>query len=75
MGRVFGRWDWLANGLLFGAYHFHQPWAIWGSVVAGAFLYAWPAKHFRSSWMGVIVHSAQSVYFILVILALVLGLA
>ena len=26
MGGVFGKWDWLANGVLMGAYHFHQPW-------------------------------------------------
>jgi membrane protease YdiL (CAAX protease family) len=74
MGGVFGRWDWLANGVLFGMYHLHQPWGMWGSVVAGALLYALPAKHFRSTWMSVIVHSAQSVYFVVLILALVLGL-
>jgi membrane protease YdiL (CAAX protease family) len=75
LGRVFGRWDWLANGVLFGMYHLHQPWGIWGSVGAGALLYALPAKHFRSTWMSVIVHSAQSVYLILLILGLVVGLA
>jgi membrane protease YdiL (CAAX protease family) len=74
MGGVFGRWDWLANGVLFGMYHLHQPWGMWGSVVAGALLYALPAKHFSSTWMSVIVHSAQSVYFVVLILALVLGL-
>jgi uncharacterized protein len=72
---VFGRWDWLANGVLFGAYHLHQPWGILGSIGTGALLYALPARRFRSTWMSVIVHSAQSVYFLFLILGLVLGLA
>jgi uncharacterized protein len=75
MREVFGRWDWLANGVLFGAYHLHQPWGILGSIGTGALLYALPARRFRSTWMSVIVHSAQSVYFLFLILGLVLGLA
>jgi membrane protease YdiL (CAAX protease family) len=75
MNAVFGRWDWLANGVLFGLYHLHQPWGILGSIVTGAFLYALPAKRFRSTWMSIIVHSGQSVYFLFLILGLVLGLA
>ena len=75
MGAVFGRWDWLANGVLFGAYHLHQPWGIPGSIGTGAFFFALPAKRFGSTWMSVIVHSAQGVYFLFLILGLVLGLA
>jgi membrane protease YdiL (CAAX protease family) len=75
MNAVFGRWDWLANGVLFGLYHLHQPWGILGSIVSGAFLYALPAKRFRSTWMSMIVHSGQSVYLLFLILGLVLGLA
>jgi uncharacterized protein len=72
---VFGRWSWVANGVLFGFYHLHQPWGIPGSVITGIFLYAFPSWRFRSTWMGVIVHSAQSVYFAFLILGVVLGLA
>lgn len=75
MNAVFGRWDWLANGVLFGLYHLHQPWGILGSIGTGALFYALPAKHLRSTWMSCIVHSAQSVYFLFLILGLVLGLA
>jgi membrane protease YdiL (CAAX protease family) len=32
MNAVFGRWDWLANGVVFGAYHLHQPVAWSGSL-------------------------------------------
>ncbi len=75
MTAVFGRWDWVANGVLFGLYHLHQPWGMLGSTGTGAFLYALPAKRFRSTWMSIIVHSGQSVYLLFLILGLVLGLA
>jgi len=75
MEGVFGRWSWVANGVLFGFYHLHQPWGIPGSVISGVFLYAFPTWRFRSTWMGVIVHSAQSVYFSFLILGVGLGLA
>jgi membrane protease YdiL (CAAX protease family) len=74
MEGVFGRWSWVANGILFGFYHLHQPWGIVGSVVSGALLYALPSWRFRSTWMGIIVHSAQSVYFSFLILGVILGL-
>jgi CAAX protease family protein len=75
MRGVFGKEDWLANGLLFGLYHLHQPWSIPGSIVDGTFCQALPTKRYRSSWMGIIVHSSQSVFFVLLALGLVLGLA
>ena len=75
MNGVFGRRDWVANGLLFGLYHLHQPWSILGSMVRGPFLYALPSRRFRSAWMGIAVHSAQTVFFIFVALGLVLGWA
>lgn len=75
MEGVFGRWSWLANGVLFGTYHIHQPWSILANAISGAFLVALPSWRFRSTWMGIIVHSMQSVYFVVLILAVVLGLA
>ncbi len=75
MEGVFGKWSWVANGVLFGFYHVHQPWGIVGSVVSGVSLYAFPTWRFRSTWMGIIVHSAQSVFFAFLILGIVLGLA
>jgi uncharacterized protein len=75
MEGVFGRWSWVANGVLFGFYHVHQPWGIAGSVISGIFLYALPSWRFRSTWMGVIVHTVQNVYFAFLVLGVVLGLA
>jgi membrane protease YdiL (CAAX protease family) len=73
MNAVFGKWDWVANGILFGAYHVHQPWGIPGGVLTSVFLFALPAKLFRSTWMSIIVHSGQSVFFGIVVLRLVVG--
>ncbi len=75
MNGVFGKRDWLANGLLFGLYHLHQPWSIFSSMARGIFLYALPSRRFRSARMGIAVHSVQTVIFIVLALGLVLGWA
>jgi membrane protease YdiL (CAAX protease family) len=74
MEGVFGRGSWVANGVLFGLYHVHQPWGIPNSVVTGL-LYTFPAYRYRSTWMSIILHSAQSVFFAFLVLGVVLGLA
>jgi len=74
MEGVFGRFSWVANGVLFGLYHVHQPWGIPNSVLTGL-LYTYPAYRYRSTWMSIILHSAQSVYFAFLVLGVVLGLA
>ena len=74
MEGVFGRWSWVANGVLFGLYHLHQPWGIPKSALTGL-LYAFPASRFRSTWMAIILHSAESVYLAFLVLGVVLGLA
>lgn len=75
MEGVFGRWTWLANGMLFGFYHVHQPWGMAGNALSGAIFLAFPSWRLRSTWMGIIVHSVQNVYFGFLILGVVLGLA
>ncbi len=65
-----GRFDWLVNGILFALYHLHQPWVI-HSVLFDAFILSWPSRYLRSAWIGIVVHSAQSLVLLFVILALV----
>lgn len=72
MRAAFGRADWAANGFLMGVYHLHQPWSIPSSILAGL-LMAYPTRRFRSAWLGIIVHSAQSVLLAIIILTLVLA--
>jgi uncharacterized protein len=74
MEGMFGRWSWVANSVLFGFYHVHVPWVIPNAVLTGL-LYTYPAYRYRSTWMSIIVHSAQSVYFAFLVLGIVLGLA
>jgi predicted dithiol-disulfide oxidoreductase (DUF899 family) len=59
MNGVFGRFDWLANGVLFFGYHLHEPW-VFLSPLADAVVLAYPTKRYRSAWIGIAVHSAQS---------------
>ena len=70
MNGAFGRGDWVANGLLFAGYHLHVPWAM-ATALFDMFTVAYPSKRYRSAWIGIAVHSAQSVVFALVIFALV----
>lgn len=74
MQGLFGKWDWVANGVIFGFYHLHQPWGILSSIVTGL-IYAFSGKRFRSNWFPIILHSGQSVFTMFLILGLVLGLA
>jgi membrane protease YdiL (CAAX protease family) len=74
MEGVFGKWDWVANGVLFSFYHFHQPWGILATIPADL-VFAFSGKRFHSNWFPIILHSGQSVFFLFLILGLVLGLA
>lgn len=73
MEGAFGKWDWVANGVIFGFYHLHQPWGIPSSILTGL-IYAFSAKRFRTTWFSIILHSGQSVFMLFLILGLVLGL-
>ena len=70
MEGAFGRRDWVANGLLFACYHLHVPWAIPGSLL-DMFTLSYPTKRYRSAWIGIAVHSAQSVFIAILLFTLV----
>ena len=74
MEGVFGKWDWVANSILFSLYHLHQPWGILATIPADLIL-AYSGKRFHSNWFPIILHSGQSVFMLFLILGLVLGLA
>jgi membrane protease YdiL (CAAX protease family) len=71
MNGVFGKRDWLANGVLFAAYHLHMPWVI-PSALIDTFCIAGPAKRYRSALIGIAVHSVQTQIILAASLALVL---
>ena len=70
MNGVFGRKDWLANGVLFAAYHVHIPWAM-PATLLDTFIISYPSKRYRSALVGIAVHSAQSVVLFALVLSLV----
>jgi CAAX protease family protein len=72
MRGVFGRGDFVANGALFAAYHLHTPWVI-PTALLDIVVLAYPSRRWESAWMGIIVHSAQSVVIMIIVLTLVLG--
>jgi membrane protease YdiL (CAAX protease family) len=72
MRGAFGRWDWVANGVLFALYHLHVPWVIPQTVLVDTFAVAYPARRYRSSVIGILAHSAQSVFFTVLVVGLVL---
>ena len=70
-----GAWGWFAVVVVlvvFNTVHLHQPWTIPASLLDIIAL-AYPSRRFQSAWMGIIVHSVQSVIVIIVVLTLVLG--
>jgi membrane protease YdiL (CAAX protease family) len=73
MQGVFGKYDWVANAILFGFYHLHKPWAL-PSIILSNLTYCWPARRFRSSWMAIIVHGAEGIPVLVIVLAVILGL-
>lgn len=71
MQEAFGDRDWVANGVLFAAYHLHMPWAI-PAILLDTVLLSYPAKRYRSAWISIGVHSGQSVVIALLLLTIVL---
>ncbi len=72
MQGVFGKFDWVANGALFGLYHVHKPWSIPGNIVA-AFALTRPSRRFRSNWMAVVVHGVEAIPMVVLVLAVIPG--
>ncbi len=70
MNGAFGERDWIANGVLFAVYHLHIPWVI-PTALLDTFILAYPSKRYRSALIGIVVHSAQSVVILGLVLALV----
>lgn len=71
MNAAFGSRDWVANGLLHAGYHLHVPWAMPGAALIDTFTQGYTTKRYHSAWIGIAVHSVQSVVLALLIFTLV----
>jgi len=73
MHGVFGKYDWVANAILFGFYHVHLIWNL-PSIMISNLAISWPAARFRSNWMAIIVHGLEGLPTLIIVLAVILGL-
>jgi membrane protease YdiL (CAAX protease family) len=73
MEGVFGKYDWVANAVLFSFYHLNKPWTLLTQIL-GNLAISWPARRFRSNWMAVIVHGVEGFLLLALVLAGILGL-
>ena len=74
MRGVFGKWDWVANSVLFAIYHMHVPLRI-VFIVFGSLAWTLPSRYFRSNWFALILHGLEGVLLLVVVFLFVSGLA
>jgi uncharacterized protein len=73
MNGVFGKWDWLANGMLFGFYHLHKPQVMLSTALYFGFIFSFPSKRFQSSWMSLIIHGLEGILGFIMVMGAFLG--
>ena len=73
MKGVFGKWDWVANAVLFGLYHIHWAPSML-SIIATTLPGNWLSRRFRSNWMEIVIHGVEAIPTFVAILAVVLGM-
>jgi membrane protease YdiL (CAAX protease family) len=56
MRGVFGKWDWVANGILFTLKHVYQRWAVWPSGFVTDLGFALLGGPVGSVWLAMILH-------------------
>lgn len=73
MNGTFGKWDWLANHILFWLYHLHML-----SNAPARLLIDWvyilPTRRFKSYWFGAIIHGADAFWIIYMTILAIKGL-
>ena len=74
MQGAFGRWDWLANAVLFTIHHTQKLWTL-PIVLLTALPFSWAARRYRTIWFAVILHAIEGVVVLVLVFAVVSGLA
>lgn len=74
MRGVFGKWDWVANAVLFALYHLHRPTQALGFIL-GTMAWTLPVKRFRSMWFAVILHGFEGIFAVVGVIAIAGGWA
>jgi membrane protease YdiL (CAAX protease family) len=73
MKGVFGKWDWVANAVLFGLYHIHWAPSIL-SIIVTTLPGNWLSRRFRCNWMEIVIHGVEALPLFVGVLAVVWGL-
>lgn len=73
MNGVFGKWDFLANHILFVSYHLHKI-SDWPALLLIDWIIPWATKRFNSYWVGVILHAVEAVMPIIMFPLAIMGL-
>lgn len=74
MRGVFGKWDWVANSVLFALYHLHRPLQMLGFIFGGL-AYSLPSRYFRSIWFAIILHGLEATPLLIGVFVIVSGMA
>lgn len=61
MNGVFGKYDWIANGILFTLYHVHQIWQLPSQIFIRDWVYSWTAKRYKSYWISAAIHGFDAI--------------
>lgn len=72
MQGAFGRWAWVANGVMFTAYHIHKLTAL-PTILISTLIYAYPGQRYKSAWPAILIHGVEGIVLIAAILFVILG--
>ena len=73
MNGVFGKWDFIANNILFITYHLHKI-EVWPKILIINWIWPWAAKRFKSSWVAVIIHGFDAVVLLVIFPMAIMGM-
>jgi len=70
---AFGRYAWIANGLMFGLNHIWQPWNLL-LIVPGALVGAYVVQRRRNTWVLIVMHGLSNLSLVVLVALNVMGL-
>lgn len=70
---TFGKWAFVANGILFSAYHIHLIWALPSQIILRDWIYAWASQRYRSYWVSALIHCYDALFLVVLFPAAILG--
>lgn len=60
MRGAFGKWDWVANAVLFAVGHLDRPHEMI-KIAVSSLAYTWTSKRFQSIWFAIILHGVEGI--------------